>query len=104
MLTKLKYVSGPRSYEMFKFLLDQGADTLIEGDFSHPNTPLSHLLWSGSRGGGRALLPSIRVLLPYSKVHFYDTPQETAAVESLLTDFHGTPEEFIFLQQECCPT
>lgn len=74
----------------------------IAGNFSEPVTPLSHLVWSGSMGGGQGctLLHSLQVLLRRSE-EFYETPEET--INGFLADFHGTAEEFRFCQQRCCP-
>jgi hypothetical protein len=52
--------------------------------------------------GRSPILPSLRCLLARSEQIIYETPEET--VNGILSSFHGTAEEFIFLQQECCPT
>lgn len=74
----------------------------IAGNFSQPTTPLSYLVWSGSVGGeqGHPLLPSLRILLRRSE-ELYETPEET--IGGILSEFHGTAEEFLFCQQRCCP-
>lgn len=87
--------------EVFKFLLDQGADHTIGGNLSRPITPLQMLILCGSRSYARSLLPSMRLLMSRSDEIVYDTPEET--IDGLLSDFHGNAEEFKFLQRECCP-
>ncbi|KAH8597774.1 hypothetical protein B0O99DRAFT_702385 [Bisporella sp. PMI_857] len=100
--TLLHYAGGENREEVYKFLLDQGADPLVGGVFRSPLTPLEHLVWSGSMAWGQPLLPSLRCLLPRSEDPIYETPEE--AINGILSSFHGTSEEFVFLQQECCPT
>ncbi|KAL3431029.1 hypothetical protein BDV09DRAFT_188729 [Aspergillus tetrazonus] len=101
--TLLHYAaSGLNGHEVLEFLLNEGSDMSIAGNFSKPVTPLSYLVWSGSMGGGQGctLLPSLQVLLRRSE-EFYETPEET--MDGFLADFHGTAEEFRFCQQRCCP-
>ena len=43
----------------------------------------------------------MRILLRYSEDPIYETAEET--IGGILSDFHGTAEEFLFLQQRCCP-
>ena len=68
-------------------------------------TPLRLLLEIGKEAASNKLyplLPVLRPLLRHSQDLVYDNAQET--VEGILSEFHGTSEEFMFLQQHCCPT
>lgn len=68
-------------------------------------TPLCRVLAIGKQAASNRLyplLPYLRPLLRYSQDLIYGSAQET--VEGILSKFHGTPEEFIFLQQHCCPS
>ncbi|KAJ5670459.1 uncharacterized protein N7477_005822 [Penicillium maclennaniae] len=100
--TLLHYAGGINRHAVLEFLLNEGADMSIAGNFSHPVTTISYLVWSGSVGGeqGHTLLPSLRILLRRSE-ELYETPEET--ISGFLSEFHGTAEEFLFCQQRCCP-
>lgn len=96
---------GPRKAKVLKFLLEQGADPSIGG--THPNleTPLNTLVFCGTLGLGKGqpLLPSLRLLLRYTRQTYYeDTPEEI--VNGSLSRFRGSSDEFKFLQQHCCPS
>jgi hypothetical protein len=83
--------------------LNLGVDHSIPDDFHPSRTALHHLLWSGSADGfQRPILPALRCLLRRSDEIVYETAEET--IDSLLSVFHGTAEEFTFFQRECCPT
>jgi hypothetical protein len=43
----------------------------------------------------------MRVLFRYSEDHIYETGEEI--IDGMLSDFHGTAEDFLFLQRRCCP-
>ncbi|PLB41296.1 uncharacterized protein BDW47DRAFT_133687 [Aspergillus candidus] len=87
--------------KMFEFLMSQGADVYSSGN-SIDNT-LGYLVWTGSSGGfSLKLLPSLRVVLPHVPDLIYDTEEEV--LNGVLKDFHGTAEDFLFLQRECCPS
>lgn len=43
----------------------------------------------------------MRVLLSRSDDILFETPEET--IKNFMSDFHGTAEDFMFLQRECCP-
>ncbi|KAJ5885422.1 hypothetical protein N7495_009932 [Penicillium taxi] len=49
----------------------------------------------------RKLLPSMRLLCP-SEDMIYETPEEI--LRGILSDFHGSAEEFLFFQRQFCPT
>ncbi|KAL4895861.1 hypothetical protein BDV59DRAFT_173285 [Aspergillus ambiguus] len=103
-LISFKYAHGPKRHAVLEYLLNEGADMSIGGNFSHPVTPLQYLVWSGSLGGGEGfpLLPSLRTLLCRSEQTLYETSDET--ISGFLSEFHGTAEEFLFCQQRCCPS
>lgn len=89
---------------MVEFLLDQGVDPSIEGGLSILRTPLRDVLRFGKQAASNKLyplLPYLRPILRHSQDLVYGNAQE--AVEGILSEFHGTSEEFIFLQQHCCP-
>lgn len=80
-------------------------DPTIEGGFCTLKTPLRLLLDIGKEAACNKLyplLPVLRPLLHHSQDLVYDNAQ--GIVEGILSEFHGTPEEFMFLQQHCCPT
>lgn len=79
-------------------------DPSIEGGLSTLKTPLRLVLEIGKRAASNKtypLLPFLRPLLRHSQDLLYDNAKE--AVEGILSEFHGTSEEFKFLQQHCCP-
>ena len=91
--------------ELLRFLLDQGVEPSIAS--GHPNieTPLDMLVFWGTLGFGKGLplLPCLRLLLRNTDEVPYDaTPEET--VNGDLSRFHGSSEEFSFLQQHVCPS
>lgn len=93
-----------RNEHVVEFLLEQGVDPSIKGGLGMLKTPLQLLLEYGrmvASNKAYPLLPFLRPLLRHSQDLIYDNAQET--VEGILSEFHGTPEEFIFLQQHCCP-
>lgn len=79
-------------------------DPSIEGGISTLKTPLRCVLEYGKQAASNKtypLLPFLRPLLRDSQDLIYGSAQE--AVEGILSEFYGTSEEFIFLQQHCCP-
>ncbi|OQD82036.1 hypothetical protein PENANT_c023G00058 [Penicillium antarcticum] len=102
--TLLFYAHSANRAEIIKFLLQQGTDPGLQGhgkvDF---NTALRHLVWTGNMFSpeSRHLLPSMRLLCP-SEEMIYDTPEEVLG--GILSDFHGSAEEFLFFQRQFCPT
>jgi hypothetical protein len=81
---------------MIAFLLDQGTD---------PNSLFDPPLWSvvsyAKTEKVESLIPSMRVLFRHIDIS-YESDEEAAI--SVLGRFHGTPEEFLFLQQHVCPS
>lgn len=82
---------------MISFLLDQGAD---------PNSleelPIfTHARYSHNAVGLESLVPSMCLLLRHIDVQ-YESAEEAAI--SVLGEFCGTFEEFVFLQQHFCPS
>lgn len=83
--------------------MNLSVDPSIADDFHPSRTALHHLLWSGSSGGfQQPILPALRCLLRRLDEIVYETAEET--ISGLLSVFHGTAEEFTFLQREYCPT
>ncbi|OGM46859.1 hypothetical protein ABOM_005031 [Aspergillus bombycis] len=98
-------VCAGRNNQMVDFLLEQGVDPSIEGGLSTSKTPLRLVLEIGRQAASNKLyplLPYLRCLLHHSQHLVYDNAEE--AVNGILSEFHGTSEEFRFLQQHCCPT
>ncbi|KAJ5640000.1 uncharacterized protein N7484_007862 [Penicillium longicatenatum] len=96
---------GIEGVASFEFLLSQGADPFSWGN--NVSNTLGYLVWSGScgiegQGHGRSLLPSLRIVLRHMQELVYDTEEET--LDGVLNEFHGTAEEFLFLQREICPS
>lgn len=77
-------------------------DPTVGGDLDQPVTPLQFIVWQASQGPRKALLPFFRRLLPRLESILYETPEEV--IGGILPDFHGTAEEFLFFQRECCPS
>jgi hypothetical protein len=105
----LKYANGTNFYPghsregIFEFLLNLGVDATVTDDLDPSHTPLHHLVWSGSSGDFQhPILPSIRKLLPYLTEIVCETSDEVI-IHGVLSEFHGTAEEFKFLQREICP-
>ncbi|KAJ5771366.1 uncharacterized protein N7511_003417 [Penicillium nucicola] len=102
--TLLFYAHSANRAEIIKFLLQEGTDPGLQGqgkvDF---NTALRHLVWTGNMFSpdSRHLLPSMRLLCP-SEEMMYETPEEVLG--GILSDFHGSAEEFLFFQRQFCPT
>ncbi|KAJ5661898.1 uncharacterized protein N7477_009514 [Penicillium maclennaniae] len=93
-----------RKEDVVEFLLDQGVDPTIEGGFCTLKTPLRLLLEIGKRAASNKLyplLPVLRPLLRHSQDLVYDNAQET--VEGILSEFHGTSEEFMFCNNTAVP-
>ncbi|KAE8338873.1 hypothetical protein BDV24DRAFT_137067 [Aspergillus arachidicola] len=93
-----------RNNQMVDFLLEQGVDPSIEGGLSTSKTPLRLVLEIGRQAASNKLyplLPYLRCLLRHSQDLVYGNADE--AVKGTLSEFHGTSEEFRFLQQHCCP-
>ncbi|CAG8162112.1 unnamed protein product [Penicillium nalgiovense] len=92
----LEWVTRRNRNEMIAFLLDQGTD---------PNSLFDPPLWSivsyAKTKKVESLIPSMRVLFRHIDIS-YESDEEAAI--SVLGRFHGTPEEFLFLQQHVCPS
>lgn len=81
--------------------MSQGADVYSSGN--NISDTLGYLLWRGTLGGySEKLLPYLRVVLPHVPDLIYDTEEEV--LEGVFNEFHGTAEEFLFMQRECCPS
>lgn len=96
---------GPRKEKVLKFLLEQGVDSSIGSIYPKNDAPLDMLVSCGTLAldEGGSLFPSLRLLLRYTRQFPYeDTPEE--ANSGVLSRFHGSSEEFKFLQQNCCPS
>lgn len=104
-------------HEVLKFLLGYGTSLLIPNHVGF--TPLHSLADSGAllplrkRDDGCwyeireeratiALLPTLRVIAPHLRDLIYETPEET--IHGILSYFQGTADDFLFLQENCCPT
>lgn len=82
---------------MIAFLLDQGTDANSLFD-----PPLwSKIVYAKTEVTVESLIPSMRVLFRHIDIS-YESDEEAAI--SVLGRFHGTPEEFLFLQQHVCPS
>lgn len=96
-----QYADGQNREDVLAFLLAEGADASVTGHRPF-STPLQWLIWSKSGvNRDKSMIPSMRVLLGHSEDLIYETAEET--MNGVLCDFHGTAEEFVFLQQRCCP-
>ena len=92
---------GTNEKEIFEFLVSQGAD--IQSSGNNIDDTLGHLVWSRSMGGvTSSLLPSFHAFLNHMPDVIYDTEEEV--LEGVLNEYHGTAEEFPFLQRELCPS
>ncbi|KAJ6022447.1 hypothetical protein N7460_012842 [Penicillium canescens] len=102
--TLLFYAHSANRAEIIKFLLQEGTDPGLQGQGKVEfNTALRHLVWTGNMFSreSRHLLPSMRLLCP-SEEMIYETPEEVLG--GILSDFHGSAEEFLFFQRQFCPT
>ncbi|KAJ5546625.1 hypothetical protein N7494_004210 [Penicillium frequentans] len=96
----LHWVGRENRSEIIEFLLSQGVDP-NSSNYIPINCRVSIKRPKPAARETPSLIPSLRVLFQHIDIQ-YETAQD--AVEYALRAFHGTPEEFAFLQQHTCPS